>query len=166
MCLIFPITVVHPLITSVFPSPPYNYGARLDHTRSFPISPHDCSRHPSSSSLYTSGAVHDHPPAFATELYAIAWPRADGDASCPGGECGVAFEKRIRMPLSGKDKWWFSFDFGPIHFLQYSTEHAFHPGAWQLSPPLHASPVPLPLVQKNFGTISRFMRVILAQGPC
>ena len=32
------------------------------------------------------------------------------------------------MPLPGKDKWWYSFDFGPIHFLQYSTEHDFAPG--------------------------------------
>lgn len=29
------------------------------------------------------------------------------------------------MPLPGPDKWWYSFDFGPIHFLQYSTEHDF-----------------------------------------
>ena len=37
------------------------------------------------------------------------------------------------MPLSGKDKWWYSFDFGPIHFLQYSTEHDFAPGKTLLS---------------------------------
>jgi hypothetical protein len=33
------------------------------------------------------------------------------------------------MPQAGRDKPWYSFDYGPIHFLQYSTEHHFHPGA-------------------------------------
>lgn len=46
----------------------------------------------------------------------------------PGGECGIAFERRVKMPLPGPDKFWYSFDFGPIHFLQYSTEHDFMPG--------------------------------------
>lgn len=32
------------------------------------------------------------------------------------------------MPQAGPDKPWYSFDFGPIHFLQYSTEHVFAPG--------------------------------------
>jgi len=45
-----------------------------------------------------------------------------------GGECGIPFERRMKMPLPGRDKSWYSFDFGPIHFLQYSTEHPFHPG--------------------------------------
>jgi hypothetical protein len=35
----------------------------------------------------------------------------------------------MAMPQAGPDKPWYSFDYGPIHFLQYSTEHAFHPGA-------------------------------------
>eukprot|EP00877_Chromochloris_zofingiensis_P010708 jgi/Chrzof1/5891/Cz16g19170.t1 len=48
-----------------------------------------------------------------------------------GGECGVAYERRMTMPLPGRDKQWYSFDYGPIHFLQYSTEHAFEPGTEQ-----------------------------------
>lgn len=45
-----------------------------------------------------------------------------------GGECGVPLERRFIMPQAGPDKPWYSFDFGPIHFLQYSTEHDFAPG--------------------------------------
>ena len=45
-----------------------------------------------------------------------------------GGECGVAYERRLTMPLTGPGQQWYSFDFGPIHFLQYSTEELFEPG--------------------------------------
>jgi hypothetical protein len=48
-----------------------------------------------------------------------------------GGECGVQLERRFTMPQAGPDKPWYSFDFGPIHFLQYSTEHVFAPGSEQ-----------------------------------
>ncbi|CAL8470701.1 g10243 [Coccomyxa elongata] len=50
-----------------------------------------------------------------------------------GGECGVAYGKRFPMPLQGKDKEWYSFDHGPIHFLQFSTEHDFAPGSEQFA---------------------------------
>lgn len=45
-----------------------------------------------------------------------------------GGECGVPFERRIQMPLSAPDKPWYSYELGPIHLLQYSTEHPFGQG--------------------------------------
>jgi hypothetical protein len=48
-----------------------------------------------------------------------------------GGECGIAYERRIQMPTPADDKPWYSFDFGPIHFLQYSTEHDFSRGSEQ-----------------------------------
>lgn len=46
-----------------------------------------------------------------------------------GGECGVPYNRRLKMPTPAEDKPWYSFDFGPIHFLQYSTEHDFAQGA-------------------------------------
>lgn len=48
-----------------------------------------------------------------------------------GGECGVAHERRFLMPSIAQDAPWFSFDHGPIHFVHYSTEHAFQPGSPQ-----------------------------------
>jgi len=48
-----------------------------------------------------------------------------------GGECGIAYSRRCRMPLGPYADAWYSFDFGPIHFLQYSTEHEFEPGSPQ-----------------------------------
>lgn len=35
------------------------------------------------------------------------------------------------MPVSSEDEPWYSFDFGPIHFLEYSTEHDFSIGSAQ-----------------------------------
>ena len=57
---------------------------------------------------------------------------AEGLAVLTGGECGVPFWQRFFMP-TGPIKWvdaqsqrrspeWYSFDHGPIHFLQISTE--------------------------------------------
>lgn len=61
--------------------------------------------------------------------------------SCAGGECGVPFWQRFFMP-TGPIKWvdahsqrrspeWFSFEQGPVHFLQMSTEVDFSPGSPQ-----------------------------------
>lgn len=47
-----------------------------------------------------------------------------------GGECGVPYNRRLKMPTSAEDKPWYSFNFGPIHFLQYSTEHDFAKGKY------------------------------------
>ncbi len=35
------------------------------------------------------------------------------------------------MPLPAPGAFWYSFDFGPIHFLQYSTEVPFDAGSEQ-----------------------------------
>ncbi|MCO5560917.1 hypothetical protein L7F22_014537 [Adiantum nelumboides] len=40
-----------------------------------------------------------------------------------GGECGVAYEIYFQMPTKGKDKPWYSFEAGPVHFTVISTEH-------------------------------------------
>ncbi|KAK9865860.1 hypothetical protein WJX84_011864, partial [Apatococcus fuscideae] len=48
-----------------------------------------------------------------------------------GGECGVPTERHFSMPGPAEDKPWYSFDYGPIHFTIYSTEHRFHPGSEQ-----------------------------------
>ena len=47
-----------------------------------------------------------------------------------GGECGVPTHKRFQMP-GDPDKYWYSFDAGPVHFLQYNTELDFAPGSEQ-----------------------------------
>jgi len=48
-----------------------------------------------------------------------------------GGECGVAYERRMKMPTDKEDEPWYSFDFGPVHFLLLSTEHDFEEGSRQ-----------------------------------
>jgi hypothetical protein len=52
------------------------------------------------------------------------WPRSGDrfpEQYDSGGECGVPYYRRTRMPTPSEDRPWYSFDFGPIHFLQFST---------------------------------------------
>jgi len=39
-----------------------------------------------------------------------------------GGECGIPYEALLAMPGTDHAKQWWSVDFGPIHFLQLSSE--------------------------------------------
>lgn len=48
-----------------------------------------------------------------------------------GGECGVAYERRMAMPIPGPDKQWYAFSLGPVRFIQYSSEHDLRPGSEQ-----------------------------------
>lgn len=48
-----------------------------------------------------------------------------------GGECGVPAYYRFHMPDSGNAVWWYSFDYGMVHFVMISTEHNFIAGSKQ-----------------------------------
>ena len=50
-----------------------------------------------------------------------------------GGECGLAYDARLSMPGASPGRPWYSFDLGPVHFTQMSTEHAFAPGSEQFA---------------------------------
>jgi hypothetical protein len=47
------------------------------------------------------------------------------------GECGVPYERRFPMPRPSLDQPWYGFDYGSIHFVLMSTEHAFDPTSVQ-----------------------------------
>ena len=47
------------------------------------------------------------------------------------GECGVPPHYRFHMPDSGNFVWWYSFDYGTVHFVIISTEHNFTAGSKQ-----------------------------------
>jgi hypothetical protein len=47
------------------------------------------------------------------------------------GECGVPYEKFYPMPTPGRDKLWYAFDYGNIHFTVMSSEHNFSKGSEQ-----------------------------------
>lgn len=61
------------------------------------------------------------------------WPssgsRFNSDDS--GGEAGVAYEKRFRMPTPGADKPYWRLLYGSLYFIMLSTEHAFDPSSEQ-----------------------------------
>ena len=48
-----------------------------------------------------------------------------------GGECGIPPYYRFHMPDSGNSIWWYSFDYGTVHFVMMSTEHNFTAGSKQ-----------------------------------
>ncbi|XP_078182852.1 nucleotide pyrophosphatase/phosphodiesterase-like isoform X2 [Carex rostrata] len=48
-----------------------------------------------------------------------------------GGECGVPYESYFQMPVSGRDKPWYSIEQGPVHFTIISTEHTWSPNSTQ-----------------------------------
>ena len=48
-----------------------------------------------------------------------------------GGECGVPTWYRFHMPDNGNRVWWYSFNYGPIHFTVMSSENDFTPGSRQ-----------------------------------
>ncbi|GBF94969.1 inactive purple acid phosphatase-like [Raphidocelis subcapitata] len=68
----------------------------------------------------------------------VNWPgtgdRFDGSGFAvydSGGECGVAYETRLAMPAAGPGRPWYAFTFGPVRFIQYSSEHSITPGSEQ-----------------------------------
>jgi len=69
-------------------------------------------------------------PGNHERLYPFSGDRYDTGTDS-GGECGVAYDRRLKMPVPGEDMPWYSFDFGPIHFTTFSTEHPFEPGTEQ-----------------------------------
>jgi acid phosphatase type 7 len=47
------------------------------------------------------------------------------------GECAVPVCRRFTSPSNGNGIFWYSFDYGPIHVVQMSTEHDWTPGSAQ-----------------------------------
>lgn len=48
-----------------------------------------------------------------------------------GGECGVPSYNRFHMPENGNALWWYSYDYGIVHYTVFSTEHNFTAGSPQ-----------------------------------
>lgn len=83
--------------------------------------------------------------AFVPMMYVVGnheLQLGDGQAGthclANGSECrGLAFTKRVSrtMPTTGGSgsPFWYSFNYGPVHFLAFSTEHAYARGSpqWQ-----------------------------------
>jgi hypothetical protein len=66
----------------------------------------------------------------------ILWPgsgsRFDSIGSTDsGGECGVVYHNRLRMPHSTVKKQWYAFSQGPVRFLHLSSEMPFGAGSEQ-----------------------------------
>ena len=65
---------------------------------------------------------------------------ADGDGFHPswgnygfdsGGECGIPTLHRFHMPDVGNPPWWYSYEYGLVHFTQMSSENNFTWGSQQ-----------------------------------
>ncbi|CAI8039862.1 Probable inactive purple acid phosphatase 9 [Geodia barretti] len=60
------------------------------------------------------------------------------------GECGVPPFYRFHMPDNGNSVFWYSFDYGLVHFTVISTEHDFTPGS-----PMYS------WIEKDFQSVNR-----------
>eukprot|EP00794_Sanderia_malayensis_P005468 gene5468-6151_t len=67
-------------------------------------------------------------PSGAGDGYHPKWGNFGFDS---GGECGVPMFHRFHMPDNGNFLWWYSYDFGMVHYIMMSTEHNFEPGSRQ-----------------------------------
>ncbi|XP_065072044.1 uncharacterized protein LOC135696546 isoform X2 [Rhopilema esculentum] len=76
---------------------------------------------------HISGGSKD-PSGAPGEGYHPKWGNYGKDS---GGECGVPMYYRFHMPDNGHYLWWYSYDFGLVHFIMMSTEHNFEPGSRQ-----------------------------------
>ncbi|XP_066927057.1 uncharacterized protein [Clytia hemisphaerica] len=72
---------------------------------------------------HTYGGEHD-PSHAEGEGYHPAWGNLGDDSN---GECGVPMYHRFHMPNTGNKLWWYSYDYGMVHFIMMSTEHDFSP---------------------------------------
>ncbi|XP_065649477.1 uncharacterized protein LOC100198144 [Hydra vulgaris] len=48
-----------------------------------------------------------------------------------GGECSVPMFKRFHMPDTGHSIWWYSYDYGLVHYIMLSSEHDYSPDSKQ-----------------------------------
>jgi hypothetical protein len=79
-------------------------------------------------------------PSGAEKPYDPEWGNFGNDS---GGECGVAVSRRFIMPgadasnnltrqaPAANSPFWYSFDYGTVHFTVISTEHDLQPGSEQ-----------------------------------
>jgi len=58
-------------------------------------------------------------------------PKWGNFLSDSGGECGVPMYYRFHMPDNGNAVWWYSYDFGLVHYIVISTENDFSPNSTQ-----------------------------------
>lgn len=65
-----------------------------------------------------------------------------------GGECGIPTYQHFKMPSQEPQKMWYSFDMGPIHFLQISTELDFAAGSEQ-----NRQVLAHPAIQPDYGAV-------------
>jgi len=57
-----------------------------------------------------------------------AWGNYGSDS---GGECGVPPYHRFHTPSNGLGLFWYSFDYGNVHIIQFSSEHDYTAGSDQ-----------------------------------
>ena len=67
-------------------------------------------------------------PSHPTENWEPVWGDYGSDSN---GECSVPMYYRFNMPGNGNSLYWYSFDYGSVHFTVMSSEHNFTAGSPQ-----------------------------------
>ena len=69
-----------------------------------------------------TGQSHKDPSGIQDGGFHPLWGNYGNDS---GGECSVPAFYRFQMPNNGNSIYWYSFDHGLVHTIQFSTEHNF-----------------------------------------
>eukprot|EP00045_Choanoeca_perplexa_P008355 m.77324 g.77324 ORF g.77324 m.77324 type:complete len:690 (-) comp14462_c0_seq1:72-2141(-) len=76
---------------------------------------------------HTTGGDKDPSNATGTGFHP-AWGDFGDDSD---GECGVPMYQRFKMPDNGNSLFWYSYDYGSVHFIMMSSEHDCSKGSQQ-----------------------------------
>eukprot|EP00730_Choanoeca_flexa_P015567 TRINITY_DN7178_c0_g1_i1.p1 TRINITY_DN7178_c0_g1~~TRINITY_DN7178_c0_g1_i1.p1 ORF type:complete len:681 (+),score=128.81 TRINITY_DN7178_c0_g1_i1:193-2235(+) len=76
---------------------------------------------------HTTGGDKDPSKAPGTGFHP-SWGNFGDDSS---GECGVPMYQRFKMPANGNSLFWYSFNYGSVHFIMMSSEHDCSKGSPQ-----------------------------------
>jgi len=75
-----------------------------------------------------TGTGGDDPSGASGDGFHPKWGNYGDDS---GGECGVPAYHHFKAPAGGNSIFWYSFNYGNVHFTVISSEHDFTPGSEQ-----------------------------------
>jgi len=81
---------------------------------------------PSAKTIPWMVSIGNHDYDYYNQPFQPSWSNYGGDS---GGECGIPYTHRFHMP--NNNQYWWSLNYGNVHFLIWSAEHDFTRGSEQ-----------------------------------
>eukprot|EP01006_Ploeotia_vitrea_P031255 TRINITY_DN63577_c1_g2_i1.p2 TRINITY_DN63577_c1_g2~~TRINITY_DN63577_c1_g2_i1.p2 ORF type:complete len:601 (+),score=287.99 TRINITY_DN63577_c1_g2_i1:46-1848(+) len=79
---------------------------------------------------HVAGGEHDPSGANGPAGWHPSWGNLGADSH---GECARPVHERFHMPDNGNGVFWYSFDYGSVHVIQFSSEHDWTQGSRQFN---------------------------------